>query len=294
MRGATSGPTSRALDVLELLGRNPSSPMRYVDIVRELALNQGTAHSILKTLVDRGWVSRNPDDKTFTLGPAAAAFGAKADQARPLLQAVRGAAQELALELGFPASVVELVNGELMITAVYPGSGEGPMPVRGTCVPYAPPYGAVFAMSAPEPEQAAWIARALSLSPEVSAALRQMLVAASKRGFDIDWTTPAVANLMTMADSLQDLHPSLLAAMDQILLELTAISFDSATYTGKDVAMQARPVTSIIAPVTDGGASTRLALALHPMGAMAVDRIQHCGERLVAVAQRVSALFNAG
>ncbi len=37
--------------------------MRFSDIVRELDLTQATAHAILKTLSDRGWVTRDPDDQ---------------------------------------------------------------------------------------------------------------------------------------------------------------------------------------------------------------------------------------
>ena len=70
MRGSSSAPTSRVLDVVELLSQPGDSPMRFSDIVRELDLTQATAHSILKTLSDRGWVTRDPMTKTFALGPA--------------------------------------------------------------------------------------------------------------------------------------------------------------------------------------------------------------------------------
>ncbi len=33
-------------------------------------------HAILQTLIDRGWVSRDPVDKTFSLGPVLAEVAA--------------------------------------------------------------------------------------------------------------------------------------------------------------------------------------------------------------------------
>ncbi|MGB3623639.1 helix-turn-helix domain-containing protein [Ketobacter sp. MCCC 1A13808] len=279
MRGATSGPTSRTLDVLELLARSPSTGIRYVDIVRQLGLNQGTAHTILKTLVDRGWVIRDPGDKTFTLGPAIAAIGAQFDQTRPLLHAARIAAKRLSEELGFSASVVELVNEELVVSAVYPGEYGEAVPQPGTKVPYVPPYGAIFAGFAPEPERVAWLNRATSQSQEVQDALERTLALTQERGYDVDWTTPAVAKITAMADSLADLHPSLLSAMDQVLMELTALSFDEIDTD--------RSVTSIIAPVLDQPGYARLGIAIHPLRPLPIQKIQACGRRLVEEGKKI-------
>jgi DNA-binding IclR family transcriptional regulator len=280
MRGATSGPTSRTLDVLELLARNPAIGLRYVDIVQELELNQGTAHTILKTLVDRGWVSRDPGDKTFTLGPAIAAIGARADQARPLMHSARRTAKNLAEELGFATSVIEQVNDELRVSASYPGEALDTAPVPGTTVPYSPPYGAVFAAFASDSERAAWFARTTSSNKKVGKALERTLALTQDRGYDIDWTTPAVTNLMAMAGSVADMHPSLLAAMDQILLEITTLKFDDADAD--------RPVTSIIAPVFDAKGKVRLGIAIHPLRPLPVLRIQACGRRLIEEGRKIS------
>ena len=282
MRGATSGPTSRTLDVLELLAQNPSQGMRYVDIVRHLELNQGTAHTILKTLVDRGWASRDPIDKTFTLGPALAAIGTRVDQSRPLLHAARSSAQSLARELGFSASVVELVNNQLIVSAVYPGEESGPSLEPGTKAPYSPPYGAIFATFAPDSERNAWLARSTSKNKKVLKALQRTLALASQRGYDIDWTTQPLAKMTAMAESMVDLHPSLLAAIDQILLELTTLTFDETD--------SERPVSSIIAPVRGARGHLNLAIAVHPLRPLPFRRIQACGQRLVQEGRKISAL----
>ena len=66
-----------------------SGEIRFSDVVRELDLSQGTAHAILKTLSDRGWVTRDPVTKAFTLGPALTLVASSLDIGRPLAQLAR-------------------------------------------------------------------------------------------------------------------------------------------------------------------------------------------------------------
>ena len=84
MRGSSSAPTERVLDIVELLSRPGRGEIRFSDVVRELDLSQGTAHAILKTLSDRGWVARDPATKAFTLGPALTLVASGLDTGRPL------------------------------------------------------------------------------------------------------------------------------------------------------------------------------------------------------------------
>ena len=282
MRGATSGPTNRALDVLELLSRQPANQLRYVDIVRALKLNQGTAHSILKTLTDRGWVSRDAVAKTYSLGPAIAVVAAKAIQARPLANAARGVARDLAAELGFGASVVERVGDELLLSDFFAVEKKEPSPRPGLKVPYAPPYGVSFAAFALFRGREAWLARSATQSRAVGKALQRAMELSRERGYDVDWTTPAVAQMTSLVGSMDKLHPALLTAMDQILLEYTAPALDEADAD--------RSVTSITAPVLDANGHARLGIALHPMRHIPLRRIQACGRRLAEEAKRIAAL----
>ena len=51
---ASSPPTRRVVDIIEFLGERRGMPIRLSDIVQALSLNQATAHSILKELVETG------------------------------------------------------------------------------------------------------------------------------------------------------------------------------------------------------------------------------------------------
>ena len=57
---SSSPPTRRVVEGIEFLGEHRGMPIRLSDIVQALGLNQATAHTILKELVETGWVTRDP------------------------------------------------------------------------------------------------------------------------------------------------------------------------------------------------------------------------------------------
>ena len=123
-------------------------------MVRELGITQATAHAILKTLTDRGWVTRDPSTKAFTLGPALAAVAAGLPAARSQVGAATAVARQMYVEFGHPASVVERVDDTLLITAF-----EGRSSTPGDRIPYCPPFGVAFAAWDSDEGQRAWIER---------------------------------------------------------------------------------------------------------------------------------------
>ena len=103
-----------------------SEEIRFSDVVRELDLSQGTAHAILKTLSDRGWVTRDPVTKAFTLGPALTLVASSLDIGRPLAHLARTSVRRLADTTDMAASVLERAGDDLVITAFeYPADLSG-------------------------------------------------------------------------------------------------------------------------------------------------------------------------
>ena len=145
MRGASSAPTERVLDVVELLSLPDNRQMRFSDVVRELELSQATAHAILKTLTDRGWVNRDPVTKTFSLGPALSVIAARLDTARPMAHRARDAARRLATVVDVPASVIERAGDDLVITAFEQPKGGAISASPNERIPYTAPFGVAFA-----------------------------------------------------------------------------------------------------------------------------------------------------
>lgn len=274
------------LDVVELLARRGSDPLRFSDVVRELGLTQATAHAILTTLCDRGWASRDPVDKTYSLGPALAVVAARMDTARPLAHAARTAALELAHEFGYAASVVERFGDSLVITAFEDG-GHQPGGAPGDRIRYAPPFGVAFAAWDTDEEQRAWIERGAATNSALAQRLKDVLSRTRDRGFDVDCTTPALTQAAQVVGTLPSdgLPAHVREITDQLLVEFTTIGFLS-----DDAApRQARPVATIAAPVFDHRGRVAMIVAVHPLQALTRKQIDSIGRRMVRMATAISA-----
>jgi DNA-binding IclR family transcriptional regulator len=278
IRGSTSAPTARALDVVELLAQPGKSALRFSDITRELDLTQATAHSILKTLFDRGWVNRDPVDKTYTLGPALALVAARIDATRPMITAAKAAIQQVSADVGYPASVLERVGDNLVITAFEGGAASAP----GDRIPYAPPFGVAFAAWGTAEEQQEWITRAAASDAELTQRLRQALARTRARGFDIDCTTPALAEAARLMGDVTDLPESVRHLMDKLLVEFTTI--------GPLESGGTQPVATVSAPVLDQHSRVVLIIAVHPLCALPIEKVQEIGGRIVNAAAAISAM----
>jgi DNA-binding IclR family transcriptional regulator len=282
----SSPPTSRVLDVIELLAASGEDRLRFSDLARELGLTQATAHAILTTLSDRGWVHRDPVDKTYSLGPALAVVAARVDTARPLAHSARAAALNLASEFGYAASVVERVGVTLVITA-FEDAGQPSGGAPGERIRYAPPFGVAFAAWDTPEEQRAWIERSAATSDVLTRRLEEVLAHTRRRGFDVDCTTPALTQAAQVMGTLPSdgLPDRVREITDQLLTEFTTIGFlfDDAT------ASKPQPVATIGAPVFDAHGRVALIVNVHPLEALTRKRIDAIGRRVARVTAAISA-----
>jgi DNA-binding IclR family transcriptional regulator len=273
------------LDVVELLAGSGKDRLRFSDVVRELGLTQATAHAILTTLCDRGWASRDPVDKTFSLGPALAVVAARVDTARPLAHTARTAALQLADELAYATSVVERVGDSLVITA-FEDAGRQSGGAPGDRIRYAPPFGVAFAAWDTDEQQRAWIQRSAATNAKLARRLEEVLARTRERGFDVDCTTPALTQAAQVVGTLPSdgLPDHVREITDQLLVEFTTIGFLS----DDDTARQAQPVATIAAPVFDHRGRVAMIVAVHPLQALTRKRIDSIGRRTVRVTAAIS------
>lgn len=277
-----SPPTARVLDVLELLARD--GEWRFTDVVRELDLTQATAHAILGTLADRGWVQRDPHQKTFALGPAVTAFADRATGARSLLHDARAAAIGLADETGYAASVVERNGDTLVIAAFEARTPGGPgSEVRGATFPYAAPFGGAFAAWEDAAGRAAWVGRSVPEDAAVVERLNAMLDHSRTVGYDLDWSSPALARLAALAGSLRgdEESPAIRRVIADLLVEITV------AHVAEDPG-SSRTVTTVAAPVFDRNGAVVLNLNVHPARTLTPRQIDTLGRRLVRAAHQIS------
>ena len=251
--------------------------MRFSDIADELGQTQGTAHAILKTLSDRGWVTRDPTTKSFELGPMLSLIAASLNTARPLAHVAREAAQRLSGNLDMPVSVVEVAGDELLITA-FESPAHNPLREAVTDrIPYLPPFGVAFAAWDTAEAQRDWITRGSAGDTDLERRLRAVLARTRDRGYDVDWMTPALAQIAHAlgAISVDTLPAGLRPIIDQLRVELTSGIADE-EFTGRD-----RTVATISAPALDDAGHARLILGVHPMLVMSAADIDHVAQQLL-------------
>ncbi|MCV7093430.1 helix-turn-helix domain-containing protein [Mycobacterium interjectum] len=268
------------LDVVELLARSAHARLRFSDIARELDLTQATAHAILKTLCDRGWASRDPVAKTFTLGPALAVVAARTDTARPLAHAARSAALRLAREVGYAGSVVERFGDSLVVTAFEGDPATQPAGIPGDRIPYAPPFGVALAAWDTEEEQRAWVRRGAGDNGDRIRRLERVLEHTRRRGYDVDWTTPALAQAVQVVGTLDsdEMPTPVRHILAQLLVEFSTIGFLSDDNPGR----RKQPVVTVAAPVFDHRGQAALMLAVHPLCPLSARQIRIIGEKLTS------------
>jgi DNA-binding IclR family transcriptional regulator len=274
------------LDVVELLARSGNARLRFSDIVRELDLTQATVHAILKTLCDRGWASRDPVAKTFTLGPALAVVAARMDTARPLANVARSAALRLSREVGYAGSVVERFGDSLVVTAFEGDPATQPAGIPGDRIPYAPPFGVAFAAWDTDEEQRAWIRRGAGSNVDRIQRLEHILAHTRERGFDVDWTTPALAQAVHVVGTLDsnEMPTPVRHILDQLLAEFTTIGFLSDDNPGR----RKQPVVTIAAPVFDHRGQVAMMVAVHPLSPLSARQIRIIGNKLTAETTAIS------
>ncbi len=267
-----------------MLAGSTEDRLRFSDVVHRLELTQATTHAILATLCDRGWVIRDPVDKTYSLGPALAVVASRIEMARPLAHAARATALELANEFNFATSVVERVSDSLVITA-FEDAGRLSSGAPGERIRYAPPFGVAFAAWDTDEEQRAWIARSGATNPDLVRRLDSVLARTRQRGFDVDCTTPALTQAAQVVGTLPSdgLPDHVREITDQLLLEFTTIGF----LPDDDTAGREQPVATIAAPVFDHRGRVPMILAVHPLRALTRKRIDTVGRRVARAAAAI-------
>ena len=93
--------------------------------------------------------------------------------------------------------------------------------------------------------------------------LERVLEHTRERGYDVDWTTPALAQAAQVVGTLDsnEMPTPVRHIMDQLLVEFTTIGFLSDDNPGR----RKQPVVTIAAPVFDHRQQAALMVAVHPL-----------------------------
>jgi DNA-binding IclR family transcriptional regulator len=150
---------TRSLDVLNFLAANPSQPYSLTELARALDTNPSSMFGIVSVMTEAGYLIRLPFQKTYRLGPVAAAIGQAALHQDPLLEFASDEVLRLGRELEVEAVVVAAVGADMVTVARAGPEGSRFLSFVGQRVPHAAPVGSIFTAWADEGAVEDWLDR---------------------------------------------------------------------------------------------------------------------------------------
>jgi len=167
---------TRSLDVLSFLAAHPQDAYSLTELAHALEVNPSSMFGILSAMADAGYLVRHPSQKTYRLGPIAAAVGVAALNQDKNLDAAADEVRRLAGDLETEAVVATTVAGDMVTLACAGPPGSQFLSFVGQRVPHAAPIGSIFAAWADEEGVVAWLNRAHpALNAADQAELRKVL-----------------------------------------------------------------------------------------------------------------------
>lgn len=277
-----SPPTARVVDLVDALALG--ARMTLTELTAATGMSRATAHAVLGTLVERGWVHRDESSKTYTVGAALALLGRELVAARPADRLARETVAKLAADTGHAAVVVERVGDAVVVTEVVAAPGLSTSIAVGSRVPFAPPFGPAFVAWEAQEEQEAWLARAEEVNPALAQRLREVLPVIARRGYSLERFDSSSAAVLQALALLQDdvLGEAVREVLGRVLATLTRVDFLPGELRGTHA------VSSIASPVLDRSGRVVLNLALQPRGHFAAPVLRSLGESVAAAADAVT------
>jgi DNA-binding IclR family transcriptional regulator len=278
------------VEIVELLIERAGMPTRLSDIVKALDLNQATAYTIMKELVDTGWVTRDPANKAFSIGATLVSLARQIDQSPSVAHAAQVAARAAVSDTGYAASVSERAGNQLVITAfitAHAARDEQWHAAVGDRLPFAAPFGPAYAAWEPDDERMAWIHRSGVNNRAFHRKLDQFLTDTADQGYSVERMSPEMVSAIPVMTRLQAeaLSDSMRDHLDEVLLEMTGASGDSADARGQ----QRHYVGAISVPIFNTAGRVSHSITLHPFTNLPARKIEQIGRRLRRAAEGLSA-----
>lgn len=195
----------RSSDIINFLAEFPERGFTLSEIMRATKINVASCHAVLSTLVECGYLTRSPNQRTYTLGRALVAIGHAALKSQPLIARAKEAAEELRRELDIPVLLTTLVGQEIVGVFSLPDISGRTAGMRvGERMPLVAPIGAPFLAWSSEEAIKAWIARHTAAPRDKKSAgvWRQAVDLTRKRGYQITLRAPNGPEIATLMSAM--------------------------------------------------------------------------------------------
>ncbi len=181
----------RALEIIDVMAGQPSEKFTLSDIVRLTGTNAASCHAILNVMMQRGYLLRDPERKTYRLAPVMVAIGEAAARHDPLLAQAKRVAADWAERSEREVVLTARAGEDIIGVAGFAPARIPNTSVRvGQRVPLRAPLGGLFFAWADADEQAGWCSPDDDETPfAVRAAHEAALALLRERGFLVSLRT---------------------------------------------------------------------------------------------------------
>lgn len=144
--GRASPPTTRVVTILDFLARHPHERFGLSELTRRVELSKPTCLGIVTTLADSGYLVRDPQDKTYRLGPGLIALGHTAQESLRVSPAARDELRRLSTAFTTTAALAGVIDDRITLLELVAPPGSTPGVRVGQSYPFAPPVGLMFVL----------------------------------------------------------------------------------------------------------------------------------------------------
>lgn len=285
---------SRGVDVIDFLAAFPGRSFTLSEIARAAKINVASCHAVLSALVERGYLTRRPDQRTYALGPALVAVGQAALTSQPLVARAKAAAEALFGELGVPVLVSAVIGDEILgVVSLADAAGRSAGLRVGERMPLVAPVGAPFLAWSSEAAIETWLDRGASPRNErLADQWRDTLALTRKRGFQVTLRSPGAPNIAEMMAGMAA-GRRLAGYKDEVIGAIN--SLEGLTQPDPLVADELYDIVLIAAPIFDQGGAAAFNLCLGGFGEKVAGRtITEYAQRLMQTCLQVMREDRAG
>lgn len=303
--------TERLVALLEMIAAQPERGVSLAEVTRGLGVHKASCHSMLSSLVQAGWLLRDPTSKAYTLGPALMRLGTAAASRFPALDVARPAMAELAARTGGHVIAFQVDSDHVTVVHQVRNLRVPATPMRlGLELPTRPPYGAALMAFSGDDERARWLSE---LPDDARRRYGRALNATRRRGFAVGLHVLPDIRLQELASLIRAAETGRRAAGNRAAgnraagnrqgSRLTDLA-DALTeelihreewFLSSITASRQYDVSHIDSPVFGADGKAALMLSLVPVPSLQSGaQVMGLGERLLSVTRRLSEALGGG
>jgi DNA-binding IclR family transcriptional regulator len=251
----------RTVEILNFLAAHPLESFTLSELSARLDINKASAHAVLGTLTEAGYLVRHPRHKTYELGPALVAVGHAALERHRAVDVARDEIRRLAERIDAEIVTSAVVGEEIVIVARAGRPASASLWV-GARIPLVPPLGTVFVAWSSDAEIDVWLHRVgASATGSDLERYRAAVAAVRDRGYSVGLEAAARTRLGELLAELVE-HPHAQDGRAAIDAAVDDLGHEEYILVDAEAARSA-VVNHIAAPVFGRHGEVLLALTVH-------------------------------